>query len=504
MKSRRKPETVSHGISSSAVYGVTSILATFLLLPLIISTVGAASYGVWLLLSVLSTYLYQADLGLGTAIVHFLSRHRDDVDPTTRREIMSASLAWMLAASLLALALYVAIGTLILDAHAADADLTSSERTALLCLGSALVALIAARAFPAALQGMGYWVFQRSTQTAGVFLRVAGTLVACLWLDSIVAVAAAEVLALVAPVLASTWKAQRIGIAYVRPRYVRRHMLGTLFAYSRLSFAVGAAVAILFQADTFIVGIVAGAAAVTYYNAAFRALSSVNQLMSWVADPLLPAMTRLFTQKRDEALALLSGMMFVSLWLATLTCVGLSIASNDLVSVWLGNDVPVREISVTMIVLLGVPLVRATNFAATAGAYAVGRPGAFLPMYAAWCVGNVALSLFLGSIFGIIGVALGTLIPLVLVQPWFQTRAEAVLGLSITAWWRECIVPVMQLALAGAALASATALTAIAFGLPSPGLAAAAAFAAGYVTATFVRRSRLPLAPVLAAARARM
>lgn len=504
-RANRVAHTVRQGIASSSVYGVSSIVATLVLLPIIVSSVGAAPYGVWLVLSALASYMYQADLGIGAAVVHFSARFRGDADPRRQLEVLSSSLAWMTAAGIVALPVYWLLASSFVGTLGPEAGLSRTEELWLLILGSTLVAAIGLRVFPAALQGLGYWVYQRQTQTFGVFLRVAGTLVACLAFQSVIGVALAEVAALLVPTLLSTAKCLRVAPGRLRLRLVSRSRMRELFAYSRKAFAVTATVAILMQADSLIVGWLAGAAAVTYYNAAFRVFSSVNQLMGWVTDPLVPALSATLDRGREYTKAMLSGMMFLALWLAVGTCVSGVVAAPDLIRLWLGDSVPVNEIALTMIVLLLVPMVRATNFAAVAGANAIGKPGTFVVLYAWWCLGNVASSIVLGKWLGIVGVALGTLLPLIILQPFFVRRTALSLGVDMHTIWSTCVKPLLRPVVSGAVLAVLG--YAVGVGLLSghmSSLMSGCGFAVGYGAASWRYRSLLPLDRLQVAVSARV
>jgi O-antigen/teichoic acid export membrane protein len=494
--------SLGHGVLSSATYGISSLIAGLALLPIVIDRIGAAPYGIWLLISSLTSYLYQADLGMGTAITHFLSRDREHAELDDRVRLVTAGFVWMSGAAVIALPVYLAVAILFVNARAGT-QLDQSEQVALIVLGGLLVALLGFRAFPSALQGTGHWVYERSTQVVGVAVQVVGTLIGCYVVRGIVPVAIAETLSDLVPMVIATAACVRLGLRPRKLRAVTRRQLRTLLSYSLRAFTVGAMAAILLQADSLIVGIVATAAAVTYYAAAFRVYSGIRQLLSWLTDPLLPSLSRLFATDRDTARSITLGMLFVSLWIAAGACGTIVIGARFLVRVWLGDSVPVDRVSAVIAILLVGLIVNSAHIAGIAATDASGHPGAFLPLHMIWCGSNLVLSVVLGLTIGILGVAVGTTLPLLVLEPFYVRRMSQTLNFGLLEWWHACLRPTC-ISL-GVGVTATLVVAAILGRAPwHVGLAGAIAFALGYAASAGVQRGRFParhLATAAAAAR---
>jgi O-antigen/teichoic acid export membrane protein len=489
-------------VLSSATYGISSMLAGLVLLPIVIDRVGAAPYGIWLLISSLTSYLYQADLGMGAAIIHFLARDRERADLEERNRLVSAGFVWMNGAAAVALPIYLAFAVLLVHGKSGT-YLTGADRVALIGLGGMLVALLGFRVFPAALQGTGHWVFERSTQVVGVLVRVVGTLIGCYVVRGIVPVAIAESLSDLVPTLLATAACLRLGLAPRRLRSVSRTQLRTLLSYSVRAFTVGAMAAILLQADTLIVGIVASAAAVTFYTAGFRVYSGIRQLLSWLTDPLLPSLSRLFATDREVARSMTLGMLFISLWTAAWACGTIIVGSRFLVRVWLGHSVPMDRVSAVISILLVGLIVNSVHVAGIAATDASGRPGAFLPLHMIWCASNLILSVVLGMTIGIAGVAIGTTVPLLVMEPFYVRRMTQTLHFGVADWWRACLRPTC-ISLAVGVLAALAVAAALGRAPWDVGLAGAVAYALGYAAGAALQRRRFPTRQLAIAAAARM
>jgi O-antigen/teichoic acid export membrane protein len=498
----RAGHSLGRGVLSSATYGVSSMLAGLALLPIVIDRVGAAPYGIWLLISSLTSYLYQADLGMGAAIVHFLARDRERAEAEERRRLVTAGFAWMSGAATVALPVYLAFAILLVHGRSGS-YLTGADRVTLIGLGGLLVALLGFRVFPSALQGTGHWVFERSTQVVGVGVRIVGTLIGCYVIRGVVPVAIAESLSDLVPMMLATAACLRLGLRPRRLRSVTRAEMRTLLSYSVRAFTVGAMAAILLQADTLIVGIVASAAAVTYYTAGFRVYSGIRQLLSWLTDPLLPSLSRLFATDREAARSMTLGMLFISLWTAAGACGTIIVGARFLVRVWLGDSVPTDRVAAVIAILLVGLIVNSVHIAGIAATDASGRPGAFLPLHMIWCASNLILSVGLGLTIGIPGVAVGTTLPLLVLEPFYVRRMTQTLQFRLVDWWRACLRPTC-ISLGFALLATLAVAAALGRAPWHVELVGSVAFALGYAASAGLQRRRFPTRHLATAAAARM
>ena len=73
-------------------------------------------------------------------------------------------------------------------------------------------------------------------------------------------------------------------------------------------------------------------------------------------------------------------------------------------------------------VLLGGLIVSSSHEPAIPAADATGQPGAFASLYVWWALTNIVISVAFGFAIGIIGVALGTSLPLLVLEPFFLRR----------------------------------------------------------------------------------
>lgn len=489
------------GVLSSAGVGVAALVAGIVLIPIIIHSVSAESYGVWLVISAVAQYLNYSDLGVGAAIVHFGSRARAGGEERSLGDFLQAGLIWNAMALAIVLPVFFVFAWLYVSSTGAQNALESGEAVPLLIIGIVMVLMLLLKPYGAALTGAGLLPLERSNQGVGVLARIVMTLVACLVFQSITLVAVAETLAVVVPALLSLVAVRRRKIAVMHwsgfPSATLKYMLG----YSVRSFSVNAVGALLLQSGTIAAAIALRPQDVTYYNAAFRIYSSVRQLIGWTNDPFRPALSRLSVGSPAAASNALLSLSFVTLALSAVGCGTLIIASTDIVELWLGTQVPVGAIAAALVILLAGLTFNAVHLPLIPAADAAGRPGVFLMPQVVWLILTVVGSVILGFMAGLPGIAAGFTLPLLLVEPYYLLKGSRTLGFPLRRWFTAVALPVAVI-VGGAAVGAALVLATMAILRSEPsGIGVAVGFVVSACLTTLLTRKWLPLSSFVALGR---
>ena len=97
------------GIILSNVMMVFEVLSTLLITPFLIRTLGQAEYGVYKLSASITAYLLLLDLGVGNAIIRYISKYRANNDKKSERDFFGVAILFYCAIALISV-----IGGLIL------------------------------------------------------------------------------------------------------------------------------------------------------------------------------------------------------------------------------------------------------------------------------------------------------------------------------------------------------------------------------------------------------
>lgn len=416
------------------------MLAGVLLLPLVIVWFGAGPYGVWLLLSGLAMFLFQADLGIGVAVVRLTALARSHEGTNRWSEVLSTAVAWSAGIGVLAAIVLVPLSLFLLATSGSSEVLPRSDLAFLTAIAAGMLVFTAFRPFGSLMQGAGYWMQERSTQILGVLVRIVGTVIVGLTTQSIIALALVEALAAVLPALVAVGFVYARTSARFRPGSISRRSLREQLGYSGRAFAVNAVGSSILQSGIFLVGIFVGAAAVTYWNAIFRVFSVYRQALQWIVDPFMPRLSLLYSRDSRTAHRVFLGLTTVVSACAMATAPAAILLTPTVLTAWLGNDAPVSTMILPLQVLFASAVLNVMHLPALTALNAFGRPGIFLPLHVTWLVATLGLGAVLLPPLGLVGMAIALAVPLVVLEPLYLLAAARALGVGLADLWMAAAI----------------------------------------------------------------
>jgi O-antigen/teichoic acid export membrane protein len=264
----------------------------------------------------------------------------------------------------------------------------------------------------------------------------------------VLAVAMCVLLSNIVCVPLNWWMIRRIdpGVAIAR-RLVKVQTALELVSFSFWTLLNNAGQLLRDSTDSIVIGRVLNAALITPFTVASRLVDYFRPIITSMVSPMLPRMSQLDGQGRHEEIRQLFLQMTRLSALASLAIGSLLVLhGRTLLLLWVG---PRYVSSYPVLVLLVVGAVASTaQFGTQPTLMARGRHRA----YGIWTIGegvaNLVLSIVWAHWYGIVGVALGTAVPLLVVkltlQPWYVTKS---LGLSLREYFGRALA--RPLAVAG-------------------------------------------------------
>ncbi len=405
---------------------VVSGAISFFLTPILIHSLGAHNYGIWVLVASLLDYYGLLDIGMRTALFRFVARFRG----ADQRAALNTTVVTGLAITVGLGLLLVILTPLLILLLPGFFGIVGSERRVFQWL-IALVAMSLAVTFPARVLGTylcGLQRFDRYNLGAIVsaILR-AGLLVAILhWGYGIVAIAGISLTVGLFSLFFHwglvRWTDPHLSFNWRETRWERIRELGSYGFYVFLNF-LGEYLRSF--TDAIVIARILNVALIAPFSIATRLMEYFKSVMSAAAGPLLGVMSELDGQGRERELeqyflATTKYMALGSLFLGSL----LLLDGKALIRLWLGEGFAG---SYPLVLIL------ATGYVVSLGQYpsqllvfarAQHRPLAILTL--AEGVANLLLSIHWGSRYGLVGVALGTAVPMlaakIVVQPWYALR----------------------------------------------------------------------------------
>jgi O-antigen/teichoic acid export membrane protein len=404
---------VMTGTATKYVLLVVNVGLGILLMPFTVRHLGASEYGLWMLVASLTYYFQLLDLGYGSGLVRHVADAdaRGDVDGVNR--ILSTFVVVYAG-----LGLAAGIGTIALMLwavprfpHLSPEDIRRGQ------LVLAMIGIRTAVGFPMTVFGAATTARQRFALNNAVAIVVALTNGAVTYAvlatghGLLTLVACTSALGL-ASYGAYAWTARRAFPALrLRPSSFSRGLVRDVTTFSVYLFIIDIAIQIGFNLDNVVVGAALGTSAVAVYAVTLRLADYQRQLCNQFNGFLFPIVVRLRASGSVEALQtmLIEGTR-IALVLVTGVTIGVIGFGRPLLVRWMGagfesGAVPLYVLALTGVVLVGQgPL---GNILLGTGRH---RLVAFVSLGEA--IANLALSVILVRRFGMLGVAIGTAVPI--------------------------------------------------------------------------------------------
>lgn len=406
---------VAWNVSSRYVAILVETVLGLVMLPFNIAHLGESAYGLWLLSASITAHFSILDLGYGGSLIKFIAQYRAHRSVQALNEIASTLFFVFAGAGLLAYG-GAAIAAFHLDfLFKLTPDQAEAGKWVVLA-----VALPLAMNFPFSVYGGIVGGFQRYHVNSGVSIGTsivvaavnAGVLMAGYGLiPMVLATTAVRVLSYFLYRL----NARRIFPALrIRPSLFRRDRLRELTGFSIYSALIDWGNRLNYSLDSMVIGAFLGPASVAVWAVAERIVSGTQLLTNQLNGVLFPVVVDSDALQQQDRLqrVLLEGTK-CSLAMVLPIAVTLMALADPLIYAWVGRRTPALMGSVAVVQILSVAVaLRVGNATGT-----VILKGAGEHRMLAWTniltgVVNVVFSMLLVRRYGLVGVAIGTLIPI--------------------------------------------------------------------------------------------
>jgi O-antigen/teichoic acid export membrane protein len=429
-------------------------ILTIVVTPVIVRGLGAESYGILALSSVLVGFVALLDLGAAPSLLKFVSEYRARDDFEGVNEVLGASIVFYLVVGLIGgLATFV-VGWFFLP----EVFNLSPEAVPLAQFAFSAAAITFVISMPANPLGAFAASLQRWDISAAVGIgwttvaAITGVVVVSLGYGLRVFVVAN---ALVVPIaIASMIAINRRLLPEFRPIFrVNRTLLKKIFSFSGFIFVGNVSGFVLFELDKVLIGSLASVALVTYYvipGALARRLHSASASLATVLLPVASDLLARGEHRRVEAMYR-RAVTLVTLFVVTFG-IPATIYSQKIMLYWLGSDFAAKSSDVLrlLIATYAVLSLSAVPYYVAVGA---GRPVVTAMSSLGAALLNVGLILFLIPRFGLIGAAVAYLLSTAPVIGFIWYTEKRILGLRRGPWiplMAKLLIPVTAQVVVGA------------------------------------------------------
>lgn len=407
----RTLELIARNVSTRYVAIFVDGAIGLLLLPFNVAHLGSAAYGLLALTTSVTWFFGVLDLGYGSALVKFIAQYRALRDRAAINEIASTVGIVFGGLGLLCFGAMAVVAWRVASLFNIEPGDVRTAQYLLLIIGAYL-----SLRFPLAIFGAVVNGFQRyylnnivSISTSLIVAAVnVGVLSAGYGLVMLVA-ATTSVRVFTLGLFALNAYRAFPGLR-VRPSLFRRARLREVTGFSVYMFVLDCAAKVNYSSDTMVIGAMLNTTAIAVWTVGQRISVLAQQLTGQLNDALFPNVVDSHAADRHDRLQLilLHGTK-LSLALAAPLCLGLIAVADRLIGSWVGPQFSGSVVPAQ--ILLAVVVIRIST--ASSNLILKGSGGHKLLAYtnATTAVANVLLSIVLIRHLGLLGVALGTLIP---------------------------------------------------------------------------------------------
>lgn len=408
---------IARSVISNWFATAATLSVGFFLAPFVVHRLGDVAYGVWVLAVSTVNYLAILDMGMASSVVRFVSKGHATQDHDGASEVLSAVLWVRLQISALLLLLSGGLSAVFPLIFKVPPSLAIDAREAILVIGVTSTISMSFGVFSSTLSALNRYDLRSYVTLVELAIRVIGVVSVLLSGHGIVAIAFCELLSAVVGNGLLVYIVRRIypelTIRLTKPK---KEVLRKIWSYSFYAFLDTVAVQLVYQSDNLVVGAFITASAVTFYSIGNSLCRYTSQIVSAMTKTFTPAASMYEAEGNTSSLRSLyingtRATMAVSLPIA----LTLIIRGGSFIGVWMGPQY--SKVSGTVLAILATALLFSLqNVTAGSIAFGVGKHKTLARWAIGEAVSNLTLSIILAHVLGLYGVAIGTLIPSLIVQ----------------------------------------------------------------------------------------
>lgn len=456
------PTRYRRNVASS--YLVTAVLAVTALVttPILARGLGPEGYGVWVLVASFALYLELLEFGFGKATPKFVAEYAARGDERGVRATVATSF-WILAGlGSIAVIVGAVVAVLFPSLFGVSPDLSGAAQILVLLVLADLALSIPADTFGGVLMGLQRFYLVNATLVAVTVTQAVGWTIVLALGGGLVELGIVTVVLSLAGQLARYLLARRhVPQASIRPRHVDRSVGRRFTGLSVWFFVLDISKVVLVRLDTVVVGLAVNVAGAGVYAVGQRLTLALEQLIEPLTKSFFPHSSSLAAAEDSDGLrrSLMLGTR-LSLAIAAPVALALAFLAGPLLRLWLGAG-PRFEDAAAVVVLLSIAVTIAsltrTGLLMLQGVGHVRIPALITGGEALL---NLVLSVVLARSMGLKGVALGTLIAVLVANvgcfyPYMCRQFGIPIGSLSASLARAHLPPLALAGLAGWAIVSA-------------------------------------------------
>lgn len=415
-----------------------NLVVGFFLTPFMLHRLGDNAFGLWALMSTFTGYYGLLDLGIRNAIIRYIARHFANNDWAELASVASTCLFTYLGICVAGFVLTAGAAWQVERLIAIPSEFSHTAKLLVLIVGVGTALGFPLGIFGGLLEGLQQFTWVSAVQVVAALFRAGLILLVLEQGYGLLAVAAVTVIVNLLSLAIYPFIVFRLCPQLkIRWRCASKSTLRTLAGFGFLTVWVGVGTVLRFQTDALVIGALLSLPAISMFSIGSKLSTYANMIVQDMAQVFTPLSSHFDARGDLPQLrqVLLVGNRYSSFVILPITVIFL-ILGKPIIRVWAGaHYVPAYPVLIILILPLTLGLMQA---ASTKVLYGMARQAMLARVLVVEGVMNLLLSILLVRSYGIIGVALGTAIPMIGTNVLFLPRHLCrLLGLPLKQFLHE-------------------------------------------------------------------
>jgi O-antigen/teichoic acid export membrane protein len=388
--------------------------ASFFIVPIMIRAVGPFYFGIWMLAYSILSYYTLFDFGLSTSVQRFVARSRGSGDHRTISETVSSAVVAMTVIGVLVCVTTICVAAVLPRLKLVPIQTVPFFRTVLLLLATSVAISFPERPAASYLRGIHRFDLSNGISAGAALIRAVAIWTVLRFGYGIIAVCLVTLCVSTISLVAHLVKVRILDRHVLQLSACRGQQTRQLGHFSIYVFFTSIGDYFRFQMDLLVVAKWIGVALVTPYSVAASVMAAYQNVMAGLSGPLMTELIRQDGAGSQDTYSFFLRASKVTTLLASLGATLLLANGRQLLGVWLGPGF--LGVFGTLAVLTIAHCSDRAQAPSMHLLYSRGRHKLLAYWTIAEGVCNLVLSIALAKRFGILGVAIGTAIPMLVIK----------------------------------------------------------------------------------------
>lgn len=431
--------------SSNMAQLVVSMVVTFIMAPIYLKLMGHYDYGLREMILALVGYMGILDLGMRPTVSRFVSMHNAQKSRDELLKIYACALAFLgMVGLLLATFFWVWAMTypewLIPD----DSDASTKYVLFLLLVGAQVFFAFPKTVVGSVLEGLQRYYFKNMVN---IVSTIAIAVISYIYMtpeNGLALLVGLGALSQVVKLLifGAVLLKPALGTLYPNIRYFSREKLREMLFFGFKSFVQGVASKVEGLSDKLVIGSILGPAALPVYTIPSTLVGYISIITMTLTHTFLPVFSDLSARGRQGKIK--SIYMIVSKLVVALVIpmgVGICLIGGPFIAIWMEGEFDPELVDAILVLLVTYTLVPMLNPFASRYLTAINKHVIFAKVAPPAALVNLGLSIWLVFEYGVIGAALGSVLPVFVVMPIFLKVVANNLDVTMAQYMRHVVLP---------------------------------------------------------------